>query len=52
MNLSAKQKQTHRHKAQAFGCQEGGGGRELDREFWGGRCKLLHLEWISMTSSA
>ena len=47
MNLSAKQKQTHRHKAQAFGCQEGGGGRELDREFWVGRCKLLHLEWIS-----
>ena len=25
MNLSTKQKQTHKHKEQTCGCQEGGG---------------------------
>ena len=29
MNLSTKQKQTHRHREQTYGCQ-GGGGREWD----------------------
>ena len=28
MNLSVKQKQTHRHKYQTCGCQGGGGARE------------------------
>ena len=33
MNLFAEKKQTHRHGEQAGGCQEGGGGREMDWEF-------------------
>ena len=45
MNLSTKQKETHRHGEQTCGCQ---GGEEWDRQgAWVGRCKLLHLEWIS-----
>ena len=28
MNLSTKQKQTHRHREQTYGCQGGGGGEE------------------------
>ena len=48
MNLSTKQKPTHRHREQTCGCQEGwGGGRGMDWEFGVGRCKLLHLEWIT-----
>ena len=43
MNLSTKQKQTHRHREQTCGCQGGG---EVG-EFGIGRCKLLHLEWIN-----
>ena len=44
MNLSTKQKQTHRE--QTCGCQEGGGeGRRMGWEFGVGRCTLLHLEW-------
>ena len=31
-NLSTKQKQTHRHRDQTCGCQEGGG-RVMDGEF-------------------
>ena len=49
MNLSTKQKQTHRHRNQTNGCQ-GGGGRRREMMYWGfgvGRCKLLHLEWIN-----
>ena len=35
MNLSTKQKQTHRHGEQTCGCQ-GGGGREWDGyRIWG-----------------
>ena len=35
MNLSTKQKQSHRHREQIFGCQEGGG-REWDGQgVWG-----------------
>ena len=46
MNLSTKQKQTHGHREQMCGCQGGGGGSGINREFGVGRCKLLHLEWI------
>ena len=30
MNLSMKQKQTHRHREQTGGCQGGGGGERID----------------------
>ena len=43
MNLSMKQKETHRHREQACGYQGGG----MDPEFGVGRCKLLHVEWIT-----
>ena len=44
MNLSTKQKQTHRHGEQTCGCQGGKGEREggMDGEFEVGRCKLGH----------
>ena len=45
VNLSTEQKQTHGHREQTCGCQVGGSG--MDGEFGVGRCKLLHLEWIS-----
>ena len=47
INLRTKQKQTHRHGEQTYGCQGGGGGNGIDREFGVGKCKLLCLEWIS-----
>ena len=47
MNLSTEQKETHRHGEQTCGCQGGGGGSRMDSEFGVGRCKLLHLKWIS-----
>ena len=47
MNLSTKQKQTHRHREQTYGCQGGRGGSGMDWEVGVSRCKLLHLEWIS-----
>ena len=48
MNLSTKQKQTHRHREQTCGCQEGGGcRRRKDWEFGISRCKLLYIEWIN-----
>ena len=43
MNLSMKQRQTHRPREQTCGCQ----GRGMDWEFGVSRCKLLHLEWIN-----
>ena len=46
-NLSAEQKQTHRHGEHTCGCQAGGGGSRMDWEFQLNRCKLLHLEQIS-----
>ena len=46
MNLSTKQKQTHRHREQTCGCW-GEGGSGMDGEFEFSRCKLLHLKWIS-----
>ena len=47
MNLSAKQKQTHRHGEQTWGHQGGGGGSGMARVFGVHRCKLWHWEWIS-----
>ena len=46
MNLSAKQKQAHRHREQTYGCQGGGGRSGMHREFGVSSCKQLHLEWI------
>ena len=46
MNLSTEQKQAHRHREEIYDCQ-GGGGSGMDRELRVGKCKLLHLEWIS-----
>ena len=43
MNLSMKQKQTHRHREQTYGCQWGGGGEGAEWEFGISRCKLLHI---------
>ena len=48
MNLSTKQKQTHRHREQTYGCHGGGEeGRGVDWEFGVSRCKLLHTKWIN-----
>ena len=47
MNSSMKQKQSHRHTEQIFGCQEG---KEWRRDGLGvgiNRCKLLSIEWIN-----
>ena len=44
MNLSTKQKQTHRHREETCGCQGVGKG-------WIGsgisRCKLVYIEWVN-----
>lgn len=47
MNLSMKQKQTHRHKNRLVVAKE-----EVVGEGWTGElgisiCKLLHIEWIN-----
>ena len=47
MNLSTEQKQIHGLGEQTCGCQEVGGGSEIDWEFKVSRCKLLHWDWIS-----
>ena len=47
MNISMKQKQTHRHREQTCGCQRGWGGGGRDWEFGISRCKLLYIEWIN-----
>ena len=47
MNLSMKQKQTHRHIEQTCGCQGGGGSGGMDWEFGVSRYKLLYIEWIN-----
>ena len=41
MNLSTKEKQTHRHREQTCGCQGGEGGSGKDWELGTHRCKLL-----------
>ena len=43
-NLSMKQKQTHRHREQTCGCQEGGWGGK-DWEFGVSRFKLFYIGW-------
>ena len=48
INLSSRQKQTHRHSIQTCGCQEGGG----EKEGWTGNLGLVDtnyyiLEWIN-----
>ena len=46
MNLSTKQKPTHRYRKQTCGCQgEDGGG--MDWELGVSRCKLLYIGWIN-----
>ena len=48
INLSTKQKKTHRHREQTCSCQGGGGGRRgLDWEFGISRCKLVYIGWIN-----
>ena len=48
MCLPTKEKQSYRHREQTCGCQGGEGeGSGMDGEFGVGKCKLLHLEWIS-----
>ena len=47
MHLSIEKKQTHGHGEQTCSCQGGGGGSGMDWELGDGRCKPLHLEWIS-----
>ena len=42
MNLSRKQKQTHRHREQTCGYQ-GGGGEGMDWEFGISRRKLFYI---------
>ena len=46
MNLSMKQKQTHRHKNRLVVAkwEEVGGG--MNWEFGVSRCKLLYIEWM------
>ena len=47
MNISMKQKETHRHREQTCGCQEGGGGGGKDWEFGISRYKLIYIKWIN-----
>ena len=47
MNLSTKQKQTHRQREQTCDCQGEGGRRMMDWEFGISRCKLLRIGWIN-----
>ena len=47
MNISIKQNQTHRHREQTCGCQEGRVGGGEDWEFGISRCKLLYIDWIN-----
>ena len=49
MNLSTKQKQTHRHREQTCGCQVGLKGEGEDWEFGVNGCKLLYVGWINNT---
>ena len=44
MNLSTKQKQTHRHGEQSCGCQGREGRIGIDWEFEVSRCKLFRMD--------
>ena len=46
MNLSMKQKQTHRHRGQTCGCQGGGEWGRMGWEFGISRCKPLYIGWM------
>ena len=48
MNLSTKEKQTHRYGDRLVVAKEERGGMGMDWGFGVSRCKLLHLEWISI----
>ena len=45
-NLSSKQKQTHGHKEEICGHQEGGGWGRVGVGGWVSKSKLLYVEWI------
>ena len=47
MNISTKHNQTHRHREQTRGCQEGRVRGGEDWEFGISRCKLLYIDWIN-----
>ena len=47
MILSTKQKQITDMEGRLVVAKGESGGSRMDRELRGGRCKLLHLEWIS-----
>ena len=47
IDLSTKQKQTHRHREQTCGCQGEGTEEGMDWEFGISRCKLLYIGWIN-----
>ena len=47
MNLSTKQKETHRHREQPY-CQGGGGrGEGMDWDLGISRCKVVYIGWIN-----
>ena len=47
MNLSTRQKQTHRHREQTCGCQAEGSGGAKEWECGISRCELLYIGWIN-----
>ena len=47
MNSPMKQKQTHRHREQTCGCQEGGVWVGKDWELGVSRYKLVYIGWIN-----
>ena len=47
INLSTKQKQTHRHREQTCSCQGAGGLEEGWSERWRSADVVLHIEWIN-----
>ena len=50
MNLSTKQKQTHRHREQMYGCHGEGGGRGMAWEFGISKCELLYINGYAARS--
>ena len=47
INISMKQKQAHRYREEAYGCQRWGGVGGKNWEFGINRGKLLYIGWIS-----